>query len=85
MKTILLALSVSATILGLGSSAMAMSNPASDFCAKMGGRSVSAKLSSGDEIGLCYLTKNKIVEEWTLFRMFDGKVPAKSKNPFLAN
>jgi len=84
MKTILVSISISATIFALGSSAMAMSNPASDFCAKMGGRSVNAKLSSGDEIGLCYLTKNKIVEEWTLFRMFDGKVPSKSKNPFLA-
>jgi len=84
MKTILVLISISVTSFGLGSSAMAMSNPASDFCAKMGGRSKDAKLSSGDGIGLCYLTKDKIVEEWTLFRMFGGKVPSKSKNPFLA-
>ncbi|MDQ1186939.1 putative hemolysin [Agrobacterium larrymoorei] len=83
MKKILVAVSFSATVFALASSAMAMSNPASDFCEEMGGRSVSAKLSSGDEIGLCYLAKDKIVEEWTLFRMFDGEVPSESENPFL--
>ena len=66
-------------------SAMAMSNPASVFCEEMGGRVVNAKLASGDEIGLCYLTDKKIVEEWTLFRMFDGKKPSNEDNPFLSN
>lgn len=64
------------------SSALAMPNPASVFCEKMGGRSVMAKLESGDELGLCYLPKNRIVEEWTLYRMFKGKKPPRSKNPF---
>ena len=62
--------------------AMAMGNPASIFCEQMGGHSVMAKLPSGDEIGLCYLSDKKIVEEWTLFRMFDGKKPADRNNPF---
>lgn len=62
--------------------AMAMANPAAVFCGKMGGHTVSAKLADGSEIGLCYLPGNKIVEEWTLFRMFDGKKPAPGHNPF---
>ena len=55
-------------------------NPASVFCGEMGGQSVTATLASGDEIGLCVLPGDKIVEEWTLLRMFDGKVPAPASN-----
>lgn len=62
--------------------ALAMANPASVFCGKMGGHTVNAKLADGSEIGLCYLPGDKIVEEWTLFRMFDGKKPAPGHNPF---
>ena len=74
-------------LVGLASVAMpalaeAMANPASVFCGQMGGRSEFATLASGDAIGLCYLPGDKIVEEWTLFRMFDGKVPADRDNPF---
>ena len=43
---------------------------------------MTATLASGDEIGLCVLPGDKIVEEWTLLRMFDGKVPAAASNPF---
>ncbi|MQT11458.1 putative hemolysin [Segnochrobactrum spirostomi] len=64
------------------SAAWAMANPASVFCGKMGGHTVNAKLADGSEISLCYLPGNKIVEEWTLFRMFDGKKPAPGRNPF---
>ncbi|UIJ44188.1 DUF333 domain-containing protein [Sphingomonas cannabina] len=64
------------------SAAIAIPNPASVFCGKMGGRTVIAKLPSGDEIGLCYLPKDKIVEEWTLFRMLKGKKPPNHANPF---
>jgi len=67
---------------GATASAQAMANPASELCAKMGGRSVSAKLQSGDEIGLCYLPGDKVVEEWTLYHMFDGEVPSEDDNPF---
>lgn len=62
--------------------AQAMPNPASVFCKTMGGRSVAATLADGSAIGLCYLPNRKIVEEWTLFRMFDGKKPASRNNPF---
>lgn len=66
--------------------AVGAANPASAFCVQeMGGRSEIATLRSGDEIGLCYLSSTKIVEEWTLFRMFDGKRPTNYENPFLSN
>ncbi|MBL8578616.1 MAG: DUF333 domain-containing protein [Mesorhizobium sp.] len=55
--------------------AFAIANPASEFCMKMGGRLDSVKDKSGGEIGLCYLPDERIIEEWTLFRMYDGKVP----------
>ena len=66
----------------LSTEAMAVANPASVFCGTIGGRSVIAKLADGGEIGLCYLPGRKIVEEWTLFRMFDGKKPSSRHNPF---
>lgn len=56
--------------------AFAMANPASVFCSKMGGRSETAKLSDGSEIGLCFLSDNRIIEEWTFFRMHHGHTPA---------
>lgn len=62
--------------------AATIANPASTFCATMGGRSVSATLADGGAIGLCYLPGKKIVEEWTLFRIFNGKKPAPRNNPF---
>ncbi len=71
-----------AVVAGVPSVAVAMANPASVFCTEMGGRSVLARLPSGDEIGLCYLPKRKIIEEWTLYRMLGGKRPPADKNPF---
>jgi uncharacterized protein len=65
------------------SAAMAIPNPASVFCGKMGGKTVIAKVPEG-EIGLCYLSKDKIVDEWTLYRMFKGKKPPDYANPFLS-
>lgn len=84
MRQRLLVISVSALTAFTYSSTMtfAMGNPASAFCEEMGGRSEDAKVKSGDTIGLCVLPGKKIVEEWTLFRMFDGKVPARKDNPF---
>ncbi len=55
--------------------AFAMANPASVFCSKMGGRSEIAKLSDGSEIGLCFLSDKRIIEEWTFFRMHHGHAP----------
>lgn len=62
--------------------AQAMANPAAVFCARMGGRSVIATVSDGGQVGLCYLPGKKIVEEWTLLRMFNGNVPTRHNNPF---
>jgi len=59
-----------------------IANPASEFCKKMQGHTVIAKLPDGNEIGLCHLPENKIVEEWTLFRMLNGKKPTPRNNPF---
>lgn len=62
--------------------AQALENPASAFCATMGGRSIIAKLPDGGAIGLCSLPGNKIVEEWTLYRMLHGVKPPADDNPF---
>ncbi|WP_409566737.1 DUF333 domain-containing protein [Methylobacterium sp. E-005] len=43
---------------------------------------MTAKLSDGGEIGLCYLPGKKIVEEWTLYRMLQGVKPTTDNNPF---
>ena len=55
--------------------AFALPNPASEFCLKMGGRSEIVKDSSGAALRLCHLPNGQIIEEWTLFRMYGGKVP----------
>ncbi|KAA0124998.1 DUF333 domain-containing protein [Methylobacterium sp. P1-11] len=60
----------------------ALENPASAFCATMGGQSIIAKLADGGEIGLCALPGRKIVEEWTLYRMLHGVKPTPDANPF---
>jgi uncharacterized protein len=80
VKQVLL-LAVCAGFLSPGT-AHAMANPASVFCGTMNGQTVVAKLPEGGEIGLCYLPGKKIVEEWTLFRMLDGRKPTPDNNPF---
>ncbi|MGH1589743.1 DUF333 domain-containing protein [Methylobacterium phyllosphaerae] len=62
--------------------AYALQNPASAFCATMGGQSVLATLADGSAIGLCALPGKKIVEEWTLYRMLHGRKPRPDANPF---
>lgn len=54
--------------------AAAMNNPASAFCEKMGGRLEIVTTKAG-ALGLCYLADGRIIEEWTLFRMHEGKSP----------
>lgn len=58
-----------------------MANPAATFCA-MGGRSVAAKLPDGAPLGPCELPGRKVVEDWTRFRMLDGKVSPPDASPF---
>ncbi|WP_343593040.1 DUF333 domain-containing protein [Paracidovorax wautersii] len=65
-----------ALVVTLPCAVFAMANPASVFCSKMGGRSEIAKLSDGSEIGLCFLGDNRIIEEWTFFRMHHGHAPS---------
>jgi uncharacterized protein len=62
--------------------ALALENPASAFCATMGGQSILAKLPDGGTIGLCSLPGKKIVEEWTLYRMLHGVKPTPDTDPF---
>lgn len=44
-----------------------LGNPASVYCAKMGGKSVSRETPAGT-VSDCHLPDGTIVEEWTLFR-----------------
>ncbi|MBR7653377.1 DUF333 domain-containing protein [Brucella oryzae] len=53
-------------------SAVAAPNPASAFCEKMGGESQIVTKQDGSEIGLCVFKNGTTIEEWTLFRMFNG-------------
>lgn len=67
-------LAVAAVVLG-AAPAYAMVNPASAFCEEMKGRLEMVKDASGGEMGLCHLPDGRIIEEWTLFRLYHGKVP----------
>lgn len=71
-KTVVLALSIALTgVLP----AFAMVNPASAFCEEMKGRHETLKDAGGAEMSVCHLPDGRIIEEWTLFRMYHGKVP----------
>ncbi len=48
-----------------------MSNPASDFCIKQGGKSEIKKDKDGGEYALCHLPNGMVVEEWEYFRQHD--------------
>ncbi|ASK26786.1 hypothetical protein BG910_02655 [Neisseria chenwenguii] len=45
-----------------------MTNPASVFCVKQGGRLEAEKDVQGNEYALCHLPDGKVVEEWEYFR-----------------
>ncbi len=68
----MLALGMLMTVPSLG---LAMNNPASAFCIEMGGQHETLKDAGGAEMSVCHLPDGRIIEEWTLFRMFQGKVP----------
>lgn len=59
----------------LSSPVLAMNNPASAFCLDMGGKRETLKDASGADMSVCHLPDGRIIEEWTLFRMYHGKVP----------
>jgi putative hemolysin len=45
-----------------------MANPASDYCAKRGGKVVIEKDERGNERGICHLPNGDKIDEWDLFR-----------------
>ncbi len=45
-----------------------MPNPASAFCAQVGGQSVIVEDSEGAQSGVCEFSDHSQIEEWTLFR-----------------
>ena len=48
-------------------STVGMANPASMYCAKLGGQVEMQSTPSG-EVGICVLPSGERIEEWTLFR-----------------
>lgn len=61
------------TCLTAASSAFALPNPASVYCEKLGGKSEIVTQADGGQAGLCVFENGNVFEEWTLFRMFNGK------------
>ena len=49
------------------SQSLALANPASVYCAKVGGKVVIEKLPSKNEIGICSFKHKMECEEWALF------------------
>lgn len=49
------------------SAPIGMPNPASKYCADIGGRSEIRREAQGD-LGYCHLPDGRVVEEWKLFR-----------------
>ncbi|OPH38290.1 Putative hemolysin [Moraxella lacunata] len=74
MKTITLlgiamtALTLTACTTTTQSPAVGMANPASEFCAKQGGKTEIRKNADGSEYGVCHLPNGQVVEEWEFFR-----------------
>lgn len=45
-----------------------MANPASVYCEKIGGSSITKKDASGNEVGYCKLPDSAVLDEWELYR-----------------
>ena len=45
-----------------------MTNPASKYCIKQGGKLIPQKNKDGGEYALCQLPNGQTIEEWELFR-----------------
>jgi putative hemolysin len=59
-----------AILVAASAPALAMVNPASALCVEMGGELELTTDASGGAIGLCHLPDGRIIEEWTLFRLY---------------
>ncbi len=46
----------------------ALANPASVYCAKVGGKTIIDTLPSQDQIGICKFAEHQECEEWALFK-----------------
>ena len=60
--------SLAAFFLFYSTSAWALANPASVYCAKVGGRLLLQKRGDGGQFGVCLFEDNRQCEEWALFR-----------------
>ena len=54
-------------LLALVQPAVALPNPASVYCASLGGR-LEIRSGPAGEVGFCHLPDGRVVEEWALFR-----------------
>ena len=57
-------------------STVGRANPASKYCAQIGGR-VEIRKETDGEVGYCHLPDGRVIEEWTLFHdsQEDAQVP----------
>lgn len=49
-----------------------MANPASVYCAKVGGK-LEIRSEAAGEVGYCHLPDGRVIEEWALFRQENTK------------
>jgi putative hemolysin len=66
VQRVMIAAALLATTVATGR-AWAMGNPASAYCASLGGR-VEIRREAAGEAGYCHLPDGRVVEEWQLFR-----------------
>jgi uncharacterized protein len=71
-----LVLLVLAAVMAVPLPAWALANPASQFCARSGGRSEIVQTASGAQLGVCLLPGGAIVDEWAYFRARHPQPPA---------
>ena len=57
-----------AALSGAAAPALALGNPASQFCVQSGGKSEILTNAAGAQFGICILPDGQIVEEWAYYR-----------------
>ena len=69
------ALSLALVLVALSATPLlALANPASENCVKLGGTVQIVTQTDGSQIGLCHLPNGYIVEEWSLMRMQEAGI-----------
>ena len=61
----------------VSSKPIGMTNPASEYCVKQGGKSEIKRQADGGEYGVCHLPDGTAIEEWALFRRDHEKTEEK--------